>query len=152
MKKVVFFLVIICAGCASFSGMNKRQFHSDLDDKKEIILRVPKGYEEELVRAEAGKRSEQYYTYGNDALLYVGYKADWQSPNFPMTEASRQKNVGQNETIYNGRDPEGRYWKEVQVDSLRFGYCKVPAADKDRFEQAVNSVRHKRKPFWKNHY
>ena len=152
MKKELLFLLVLCAGCAGFNGMHKRPFHSELDEKKEIILRVPKGYEEELVRAEGGYRSEQYYTYSNDALLYIGYKADWQSPNFPMTEATRIKNTGQNETIYNGRDSNGHYWKEVQVDSLRFGYCKVPPEDKDRFEQAVNSVRHKRKPFWKNHY
>ncbi|MCW3073517.1 MAG: hypothetical protein JWP69_586 [Flaviaesturariibacter sp.] len=146
------FILFFCIGCRTYSGLKPREFYGELDGNKQLTLHVPKRYVSEQIKLDYRKGIEQFYTYPGGSLFYVSYKADWASPNTGNLKNAAGERASSTEIMYNGVDKSKLYWKEIIVDSLRFGYCNVPLSQKYRFEQAINSMQVKRKPFWKNQY
>ncbi len=139
-----FLLIVLFAGCAVYPDMKKRSFSYHLNDKKDIVFFVPEGYVQEQVKLHETKGLEQFYQYNHGAYFYIAQGTSLASINkrFITTGGKTEKNGS--EFMYSGTDESGLYWKEVQVDSLRWGYSFVPVNLLPKFEQSVNSIRIKK--------
>ncbi|HVG15012.1 MAG TPA: hypothetical protein VM935_08625 [Chitinophagaceae bacterium] len=115
-------------------------------DRKDVLLFVPSGYSQEQVQLESKGGIKQFYQYNHGAQVYISYRAAWPSSNHQFMAGDTVKVVEANGGfMYSGRDESGLYWKEVSVDSLKWGYSFVPVNLLARYEQFVNTVRIKNK-------
>lgn len=132
---------LVFSGCAVYPGMKKRPFSVSMD-RKDVSIFVPSGYTEEQVRLGSQGGIEQFYQYNHGALLYISHRAEWSSSNLRFIAADTLKGMKANGGfMFSGRDQNGLYWKEVSVDSLKWGYSFVPVNLLPRYEQFVNTVR-----------
>ncbi len=138
-------LSVIFSGCAMYPGLKKRPFSFNMD-KKDVLLFVPSGYLQEQVQLGNKGGIKQFYYYNHGAHVYISYRPEWPSSNHRFLAADTANRVEANGGfMYSGRDENGLYWKEVSVDSLKWGYSFVPVNLLPRYEQFVNTVRIKNK-------
>jgi hypothetical protein len=85
---------------------------------------------------------EQFYRYNHGAYVYMSHRAAWNSSNDRFLAADTVQGIETNGGfMFSGRDESGLFWKEVRVDSLKWGYSFVPVNLLPQFEQFVNTVR-----------
>lgn len=135
------FLLIILSGCSVYPGLKKRTFSFTMD-KSDVVLFVPARYKAAQVRIGLKGGIEQFYRYNHGAYVYVSHQAEWNSSNDRfIAQDTIQRIEANGGFIYSGRDESGLYWKEVRVDSLKWGYSFVPVNLLPQFEQFANTVR-----------
>ena len=135
---------IIFSGCVSYPGLKKRSFSFTME-KRDALIFVPARYTKEEVKVGSRGGIEQFYQYNHGAHLYISYRAEWGSSNQRYMKADSVKGIeGNGGFIFSGRDESGLYWKEVTVDSLKWGYSFVPVNLLPQYEQFVNTVRIKK--------
>jgi hypothetical protein len=128
-----------------YPGLKKRPFSFNMD-KRDVLLFVPAGYLQEQFQLGNKGGIKQFYQYNHGAQVYISYRAEWPSSNQQFLLADTVKGVVENGGfMYSGRDENGLYWKEVSVDSLKWGYSFVPVNLLPQYEQFVNTVRIKNK-------
>ncbi len=134
-------LLVILTGCSVYPGLKKRTFSFTMD-KSDVVLFVPARYKAAQMRVGLRGGIEQFYRYNHGAYLYVSHRAEWNSSNDQFIAQDTTQRVQANGGfIYSGRDKSGLFWKEVRVDSLRWGYSFVPVNLLPQFEQFANTVR-----------
>lgn len=137
-----FLLLVIFCSCAGYPHMKKRSFSYTLGESKNIVFFVPAGYKKEQVKVGADKGIEQFYQYNHGAYFYISHRAEWHSLNERFVSLSNDPvKTDEGEFMYSGTDESGLYWKEVKIDSLKWGYSFVPVNLLPLFEQSVNSIR-----------
>ena len=112
-----------------------------MSGKQSLTVFVPGGYTDEYVNVDKEKGMEQYYTYNGGAIFYIANNVSWHSMNEYARKAQAQKQDGSDRQISKGIDASGFLWKEVQIDSLRFGYFNVPPHLQHKFDQALYSIK-----------
>lgn len=144
--KYVAILLFFCFGCAAVNpGYKKRTFAYELGEEAAVVFYVPSEYKEEKFKVGDGPGLEQYYTYNPGSIFYISHKTAWPTINQLFIADTSKPLVRENEFIYSGTDESGFYWKEIRIDSLRFGYSFVPVNLLEQFEHTLNSIRIKRK-------
>ena len=136
-------VLMLIIACRVNGPASTRKFSFFKDNKpKNIVITVPKGYKDEKVRIGTyGK--EQYYTYPDGSILFVGLNMDWPSFNQERKLTPYADTLTARSGSYKGIDEAGLYWKEIHFDYFIVGYSFVPAARREHFDRAVNSIRFK---------
>ena len=139
------FFVAFLFSCSVFDEFKSKEFIYYEDGKKEhLALKIPKHWSEEKILLDSSGGKEQYYYYNSGALIYFSKDVkSWTTENQTRVDSvkkySPKKNLNKN--IYSGTDSGKLYWKEIQLDSFRFGYSYVPGGELEKFETAINSIR-----------
>ena len=142
MIRLVFICSILLTACSTFSGMKKHHFEYWAEgDKKTVLLHVPSPFAEKKMILDTTGGKELFYYYANGALFYVARSVTWPTENQAFIDDLRPSSSGQDQFSFTGKDKTGLFWKEIRVEGFRFGYTYVSAAQKARFEQAINSIR-----------
>jgi hypothetical protein len=133
--------IIFWISCSINSEFNKKRFSFYRFDKpREIAIKAPKGFLKEQVKVgEFGK--EQFYTYKEGSLLYIGLNMTWLSDNQVRRNVPVPDSVRSRSGIYKGVDKKGLHWKEIHFETFILGYSYVPPGRLELFEEAVNSIR-----------
>lgn len=133
--------VIFGLSCSINSEFSKKKFSFYRFDKpREIAIKAPKGFLKEQVKVgEFGK--EQFYTYKDGSLFYIGLNMTWLSDNQSRSLLPLPDSVRSRSGIYKGVDTKGLHWKEIHFETFILGYSYVPPGRLELFEQAVNSIR-----------
>ena len=133
--------VIFGLSCSISSEFSKKKFSFYRYDKpREIAIKAPKGFLKEQVKVgEFGK--EQFYTYKDGSLFYIGLNMTWLSDNQSRSLLPVPDSVRSRSGIYKGVDKKGLHWKEIHFETFILGYSYVPPGRLELFEQAVNSIR-----------
>jgi hypothetical protein len=122
--------------------MKRHQFeYWNEGDKKIVLLHVPSPFAEKKMILDTTGGKELFYYYANGALFYVARSVSWPTENQSFIDDLRPSSSGQDQFSFTGKDKTGLFWKEIRVEGFRFGYTYVTAAQKARFEQAINSIR-----------
>jgi hypothetical protein len=105
-------------------------------------LSVPSGFKDEQVRLGSyGK--EQYYTYPDGSIFFVGLNMDWPTFNQERKLTPYNDTLTARSGSYRGTDNNGLHWKEIHFDYFIVGYSFVPATKRETFDLAVNNIRFK---------
>lgn len=142
MRQLLFLPVLIfLVSCSISSGYNKKRFSFYRFDKpRSIAIKAPGGFLKEQVKVgEFGK--EQFYTYKDGSLLYIGLNMTWLSDNQSRRNVPIPDSVRSSSGIYKGLDKKGLHWKEIHFETFILGYSYVPPGRLELFEEAVNSIR-----------
>ena len=138
-------LLAMLSGCTVYPGLKKRAFSYTMD-KRDAFIFVPAGYIDAQVKVGAMGGIEEFYRYNHGAYVYMSHRAEWKSSNHRFIATDTIKGIESNGGfMFSGRDESGLYWKEVRVDSLKWGYSFVPVNLLPQFEQFINTVRLKAK-------
>jgi hypothetical protein len=142
MRQLLLLLTMIFwISCSISSEFSKKKFSFYRFDKpREIAIKAPKGFlKEEVKVGEFGK--EQFYTYKDGSLLYIGLNMTWLSDNQSRRNVAIPDSVRSRSGMYKGMDKKGLHWKEIHFETFILGYSYVPPARLELFEEAVNSIR-----------
>ena len=139
------FLILLFSSCAGYPRMKNRPFSYNLGGSKDVILPVPSGYLKEQVKVSPKGGVEQFYQYNHGAHLYVSHATEWNSLNQKFISGNTPVEIKEGEFMFSGTDENGLYWKEVRVDSLKWGYSFVPVNLLPLFDQSVNNIKIKNK-------
>lgn len=141
-----FFFILLFSSCAGYTSMKNRPFSYNLGGSKDILFAVPSGYVKEQVKVSPNGGVEQFYQYNHGAYLYLSHATEWNSLNQKfITVESKSVEVKDGEFMFSGIDESGLYWKEVRVDSLKWGYSFVPVNLLPLFDLSINTIRIKNK-------
>jgi hypothetical protein len=139
MKIILLILSVVFASCSVFTGYKKSTFHyTENNTGQAISLRVPAGYERvEATVDSAGNKHKVYYYKGGPVLYFTDNHA---FSNQPLVDTAVNKPAPHpaGGWLYKGFDKKATYWREYQLDSLRFGYKNVPYGFEERFDSAIN--------------
>ena len=140
---IILLIVFTVAACGVNGPVSPKKFTFYKENKlRHIKLKVPSGFKDELVRIGTyGK--EQYYTYPDGSIFFVGLNMDWPSFNQERKLTPYSDSLESRSGSYKGIDTSGLHWKEIHFDYFIVGYSFVSPAKRELFDQAVNTISFK---------
>jgi hypothetical protein len=83
--------------------------------------------------------------YSDSSTIYYTNDHGMETPNHKNYETINWKGYnifeGEKDTILNGQQPDGRYWKEIRQGEEFFGYFNVVKQDKDLFDRSLKTLK-----------
>ena len=130
--------IVLLMSCNPFRNFKTRQLESD---GKILSLSIPNRYIKEESRIDSLGNKLQVFNYGNGAYLYFATVKD----SVDLQLIDKEKNIAKLHSIggifYKGIDAKGLFWREVQIDNLRYGYKNVTRDSEIKFDSAINFVK-----------
>ena len=130
-RNLTAFLLVttLIISCAFNPGMRRKEFvfHED-NQRHRIILQLPKKITDEITLMDHIGNKEQQFYYSDSSLIYVTFF----SKNF-LNQRTK--------TIKDGKDPDGRLWKQIQFENFEIGYRFVNPLYIDKYNDAVTTIR-----------
>ncbi|HKP31472.1 MAG TPA: hypothetical protein VJT83_02045 [Chitinophagaceae bacterium] len=102
-------------------------YHED-DQKHSIVLQLPKKIADEITLMDGIGNKEQQFYYSDSSLIYVTFF----TKSF-LNSATK--------TIKDGKDPDGRAWKQIQFENFEIGYRFVNPLYMSKYDDAVSAIR-----------
>ena len=134
-------LLFALSSCALFSPYSNRPFvyAPSNGEQKMVHIKVPRGFRTSNVQTDSAGNKEQVYKYVNGAVYYAAYSTDTARTYQPIDTSMAQPlphRLGG--WIYKGQDSSHRFWREIRMDSLTFGYRFVDRENEIKFDSALN--------------
>ncbi len=136
---------IFFASCFSLQGLKHKEFiYYTNDVRNKLVIEIPSKFAEEKIYLLPNGEKEQRYNYLDGAILYFGYGRGWSSVNLENIKRqtnSYSKTIQEKMIVYKGKETNNSgYWKEIQIDNLRFGYRNVSKNKLPEFDHAINAL------------
>jgi len=134
-------LFAMVTSCSVLGGFNQNQFAFYKDGKeRKLLFKLPKGHAQENYRVGENDAKEQFYYLNDGSVFYIARHITWQTVNKHRIDALALNDQRQ-ASSFTGKDNDGLYWKEIQVDDFTIGYAYVTSARVGRFNEVLNSLK-----------
>jgi len=151
MRKELIILIIglICSSCMAQKTIKLINYEHKTGTEKKIkyLMDVPKeGYKDKLI-VSGSHETEHRVVYQDSSIIYLTNDEAGSALNYDnIQKISDKQQTGKlfvDTLSLEGQTKEGLYWKEVKLDEISIGYVNVPPDKKERYEQALSTIRRK---------
>lgn len=138
-KQVIFFVILLFTSCGNiktttFSTMTYKS--KGIEEK--FIIDIPNDY----IKSYSLERESiiKKWVYKNDVYMYISSDITFKdSPN--VENWIKCSNVEKGIKCIEGKQDNGKYWKEIEKENLIIGYINVPENRKEEFDKAILSLK-----------
>ena len=123
------------------------EYETGTEKKIKYLMDVPKeGFENELIIS-GSHETEHRVVYKDSSTIYLTNDEVGSVLNYDnIKKISDKQQTGKlfvDTLSLEGQTEEGLYWKEIKLDEISVGYVNVPPDKKERYEQALSTIRRK---------
>ena len=139
MKIFLFFVLISFSSCFLFSDFRKSNFSNG---DQNISLIVPKKYKKIRNETDSLGNQQKFYEYEDGSFIFLTTMSDTSSFYLPLDTSLHiaQPNAAGGR-YYKGVFPDLRFWREVKIGKLRYGYFNAAYESEGVYDSAINYIR-----------
>lgn len=136
-------LIIFLSSCTNYNIVRYKEADYDSDDNLNLKIKIPIGYN--MTKNKYDHSTEYLFTYKDSSTLFIsnnkfsGARINQVNRIKKGIDVIFRKHI--NDTIKINGKTKDRYWLEHIYDNFCIGYMNVSKKDKQKFDNAINSVK-----------